>query len=131
MIVAWVDPGPVQEHPIATSASMSNRAPWIPEIQKLGLERQPDPDPGYRVFDPRLLLWFKPLPDKDVGGVRPAAETAVPVDDGSGVFWTVRDRGQVIWRFEAYDFDVALAEKRRLCRLGGFRSGWAYLARES
>lgn len=46
----------------------------------------------------------------------------------TGVRWTVwSNEGQPMWTFEAYDFDRALVEKRRLCAGNGYRSGWAHL----
>lgn len=52
----------------------------------------------------------------------------LPVNDGSGRWWLVRETsGQPMWSFEAADFGAALVEKRRLCAMVGARSGWARL----
>lgn len=94
--------------------------------------REPEPrverlsQDGARVFDAYLGCWViepEPEPDPVLLG-----KTATPVWDGSGVFWTVWCDGRPMWVIEAYDFDRALVEKRRLCRLVGGRSGWARLS---
>lgn len=85
------------------------------------------PSGAVRQFNFELLVWEavwlhipQPVPP------RPAV---VPLGDGSGRFWQVRDRqtGCVLWTIEAGDFDRALAEKIRLCVAAGWKPGHSEL----
>lgn len=64
--------------------------------------------------------------------VRTRTEAAIPVHDASSVWWVVVDRRTkaTLWRFRAGTFDVALAEKRRLCAIAGGKSGYCFLTQE-
>lgn len=86
-------------------------------------------DDGPRVFDPAMGCWVVEAPEVVV--LRPSGASVRPFSDASGVVWDVWDTtmGVILWTFEAFDFDRALVEKRRLCRGSRGKSGWARLSR--
>lgn len=111
----WIDPNP-------------SRAPSWPPKPRFASEPASfiKAEACERTFDPRLGCWVKAQPSPPAREERLPLVT--PISDGSGVRWTVFDNaGQPMWTFEAWDFDTALVEKRRLCAGSGYRSGWAHL----
>lgn len=91
------------------------------------------PEAPYRGEWCHVNRWWKPVQcNSTPSRYLPKGEVAKPISDGSGVHWRVvdRDTGATLWRIEAGDFDRALAEKRRLCRLTGGKSGYAYLRQD-
>lgn len=96
---------------------------------------KPRPETCLRQFCFELAVWAKVrVPVPEIPPPRPAAR---PWNDGSGVWWEIRDdadksmgpkakgTGAAIWWIEAADWRCALGEKRRLCRAYGWKPSWA------
>jgi hypothetical protein len=98
---------------------LSTRREW-PPVQH--------PDPGEHYYCSELRMWRRVVRVPDAP--RPTCGTsAIPHHDASGRLWRAIDRatGSVLWTIEAATFDLALIEKRRLCKLARGRSGDVYL----
>jgi len=95
-------------------------------------------DDGPRVFDRKLCVWLAVGQPCDrwgrlveVAPRPPERLSAIPMRDGSGCWWRAAGRdGQLLWRIEAWSFEAALEEKRRLCAIVGCRSGEVWLKQE-
>lgn len=78
---------------------------------------------GYRdmVFDPRAVVWVKPLPKIQPRPV-PRFESALP-EPGNGVLFEVFDARasfRVFWKFRAPNEALAWLEADRLCLRAGY-----------
>ena len=97
----------------------------------------PDPAPRpetlweTRTFDVSSGMWVRPKIVVEALGGAPEAIAAIPEGDGTGVYWYAIDKTTDLrlWTIEAWDFDGALDEKRRLCKVSGYRSGGVRLER--
>jgi hypothetical protein len=67
----------------------------------------PSTDMNDMVFDPASCTYMRPLPTREPEPARPCT---VPLNDGSRVFWRY-----AYWTVEAFDFDRAWVEIKRLC----------------
>lgn len=103
----------------------------IPASQQLDFPEPEYAEPYEAEFDPNLGCWLRVVQPEPEPIARVREPAPIPNRDGSGVFWDVVDRGTnlVMWTIEAWDFDTALVEKRRLCRLAGGTSGFCKMVR--
>lgn len=87
-----------------------------------GLSEYRLPKVSRRRFDDKLCVWVKDLPPLRAQNRGPRAKSALPIGDGSGVFWEIFDKitGNRLWIIEAFDHSVLSDELTFLCKMARY-----------